>query len=91
MWSLIVGFFLPPIQAVIQQPTWSKQLRSAVNFVVCGVAAVGVSYFQGDFTGRRWVESGLVILVATIATYTGTWKPSGIAPSIENATSPSVQ
>lgn len=88
MWSLIIGFFMPPVQAVIQQSTWSSQVRSGVNFVACCVAGAGVAYFQGDFTGRRFVESGLVVLVTTIAVYTGTWKPTGVAPAIEAATSP---
>ena len=87
MWSLIVGFFMPPVQAIIQQTTWSSQLRAGVNFVACAVAGIGVAYFQGDFTGRRFIESALVILVTTIAVYKGTWKPFGVAPAIEKATS----
>lgn len=88
MWSLIVGFFMPPVQAVIQQTHWSSRVRAGVNFVACAVAGAGVAFFQGEFTGRRFVESGLVVLVTTIAVYKGTWKPSGIAPAIEEATSP---
>ena len=87
LWSIVVGFFLPPVQAIIQQQSFSTQLRAGINFVACAVAAVGVTYFQGDLTGRRFIEAGLVILVTTIATYSGTWKPTGIAPGIEKATS----
>lgn len=88
MWSLIVGFFMPPVQAVIQQTGWSSRLRAVVNFVACAVAGAGVAFFQGDFTGKRFVESALVVLVTTIAVYKGTWKSTGIAPAIEEATSP---
>lgn len=89
MWSLIVGFFMPPVQAVIQQTSWSSRVRAAVNFVACAVAGAGVAFFQGDFTGKRFVESALVVLVTTIAVYKGTWKPTGITPVIEEKTSPS--
>lgn len=89
MWSLIVGFFMPPVQAVIQQTNWSSQVRAGVNFVACAIAGAGVAFFQGDFTGRRFVESALVVLVTTIAVYKGTWQPTGVAPTIEKATSPS--
>jgi hypothetical protein len=89
MWSLVVGFFMPPVQAVIQQTGWSDKLRAAVNFLVCVVAGAGVAFFQGDFTGKRFVESSLVVLVTAIAVYKGTWKPTGIAPAIEEKTSPS--
>ena len=88
MWSLVVGFFMPPIQAVIQQTNWSDKVRAAVNFVACVVAGAGVAFFQGDFTGRRFVESALVVLVTAISVYKGTWKPTGIAPAIEKKTSP---
>lgn len=86
MWSLVVGFFMPPVQAIIQQTHWSSQLRAGINFAACAVAGAGVAYFQGDLTGRRFVEAGLTVLVTTIAVYKGTWQPSGVAPGIEKAT-----
>ena len=86
MWSLIVGFFLPPLIAIVQQKGWSRPLRATATFLICAVAAAGVAYFQGDLTGRRWVEAGLVILVTTIATFEGFWKPTQIAPVIEEKT-----
>ena len=88
MWALIVGFFLPPAIAIVQQPTWSEPVRAIVTFLVCAVAAAGTAYFQGDLTSRRFVEAGLVILVTTIATFKGFWKPTKVAPEIEAATSP---
>lgn len=86
MWSLVVGFFLPPVQAIVQQAHWPSQLRAAVNFAACAVAGVGIAFFQGDLTGRRFVEAALVTLVTTIAVYQGLWKPSNVAPAIEKAT-----
>lgn len=87
MWSLIVGFLLPPAIAVVQQPRWSEPVRAIVMFVVCLIAAAGTAYFQGDLTGRRWIQAALLIVVATIATFKGLWKPTRVAPEIEAATS----
>lgn len=86
LWSLVVGFFLPPLQSIIQQTSWPDKLRATVNFAACLIAGAGVAFFQGDLTGRRFVEASLVVLVAAIATYKGTWKPTGISPTIEKAT-----
>lgn len=86
MWSLIVGFALPPALSVIIQSGWSQRLQSVVAFLACAVAGAGVAYFQGDITGRRFVEAGLVVLVAAIATYKGFWKPTGVSPGIETKT-----
>jgi uncharacterized membrane protein YqaE (UPF0057 family) len=88
MWSLIAGFFLPPIQAFVQQSHWSSVLRAIVNFVSCLLVAAGVAYFNGSLTGKSWVQAALVVVVATIATYHGLWKPTTIAPIIETATTP---
>ena len=89
MWALIVGFFAPPVIAVIQQQKWSNAVRAAVTFVLALVAGAGTAFFQGDLTGKRFVEASLVILVAAISTYHGFWKPTGIGPRVEELTSPS--
>lgn len=86
MWSLIVGFALPPALSVVMQTGWSQRLQSVIAFLACAVAGAGVAYFQGDLTGRRFVEAGLVVLVAAIATYKGFWKPTGVSPGIETKT-----
>lgn len=88
MWSLIVAFFMPPVLAFIQQPTWTNPVRAALTFVACAVAAVGTAYFAASLDFANWVHSGLIILVGTIAMYHGAWKPVGIAPAIEVGTSP---
>jgi VIT1/CCC1 family predicted Fe2+/Mn2+ transporter len=86
MWSLIVGFALPPVLSVIQQSNWSDRLRAVVAFAACAVAGAGVAYFQGDLTGERFVEAGLVVLVSALATYRNFWKPTGVSPAIEAKT-----
>lgn len=86
MWALIVGFALPPALAFVMQSDWSARLQSVIAFLACAVAGAGTAYLQGDLTGERFVEAGLVILVTTIATYKGFWKPTGVAPAIETKT-----
>jgi|SRR4029079_8456219 len=86
MWSLIVGFFLPLAIAFVMQQHWHEQLKAVVGFVICAIAGAGTAYFQGEFTGRRFIEAGLVILVTAMATYRNFWKPTGVAPTIENKT-----
>jgi hypothetical protein len=86
MWSLIVGFLLPPVLAIVQQTNWPDQLRAVVAFVACAAAGVGVAYFQGDLTGKRFVTAGLIVLTTALATYKSFWKPTGVAPTIETRT-----
>lgn len=86
MWSLIAGFCLPPVQAFLQQTHWPNRIRAGVNFLCCCAVALGVVYFTGDVDFKDWVKSGLTVLVAAIAVYHGLWKPTTIAPKIEQAT-----
>lgn len=89
MWSLIVGFFMPLAIALVQQPRWSNAARAAVMFVLCAVAGAVTAYLNGDLeNGRSLVSSVLLVLVTTISMFKGLWKPTGVAPAIESATSP---
>lgn len=88
MWSLIVGFGLPLLVAMIQQPKWSNPVRVTVTVLSSIVAGGGTAYFAGEFTGRSVLSCALVVCVAAIATYQNLWKPTRVAPAIEAATSP---
>jgi len=86
MYSLLVGFFLPPALAVIVQQRWSDKLKTAVAFVACLIAGAGVAYFQGDLTGKRFVTAALVVMTTGYATYRNFWKTSGVSGAIEEKT-----
>lgn len=88
MWNLLVGFLLPNAVAVVNQPGWSRATKAVWTLIVCVLAGAGTAWFNGAFTGRGVVSSILVIAVLALVTYQTIWKPSGIAPAIERATSP---
>lgn len=93
MWNLIVGFISATfVLPVIQQPRWSSARRAAVTFVYSVIVGLGTAFFTGAFSHlddvRAGITSVLLTLVAAIASYRGFAKPVGVAPAIENATSP---
>ena len=85
-WSAIVAFFVPLVLSVLNQSKWSSQVKAIIFFGVSLLAAAGTAYFQGDLTGKRWLDSALVIVPAAAAFYHGWWKPNGVAPAVEEAT-----
>lgn len=94
MWDLVVGFLSATfVLPIIQQPGWSEKLRAGVTFVYSIVVGLGTAYLTGAFDGVRDVRTGvssvLLMLVTAVASYKGFAKPTGVAPAIENATSPS--
>lgn len=88
MWSLIVGFGLPLVIAVLQRPTFTGPIRTAISVTAALVAAVPTAYFAGDLTGKTWVSTALVITVTSISTYQMLWRQIKVAPWIEAKTSP---
>lgn len=86
MYALLVGFFLPPVMAIIIQTGWAERVKAVVAFAACLVAGAGTAYFQGDLTGKRFVSAALIVMTVGLATYRNFWKPTGIAPAIESKT-----
>lgn len=89
MWSGLVGFGMPPLVAIINQATWASWVRAIVTLLLCVAAGAGTAYFDGNLTGQRWTTAALIVATAAIASYRMFWRPSGIAPGIEAATTPS--
>lgn len=87
MWNLVVGFLIPNLVAIVQQPKFSQTARAIVTAVICIFFGLGTAYFNAQFNPGDIVGSILIVAVAAITFYKGLWKPSGIAPAIERATS----
>lgn len=93
MWELIVGFISATfILPIIQQPHWTSRGRAVITFVYSIVAGLVTAYLTGAFDGvgdiRTGVSAVLLMLVTAVASYKGFAQPTGLAPSIEHATSP---
>jgi hypothetical protein len=88
MWSLLVGVLLPPLVAVVNREHWMAAVKGLVT-VGSSIAAGGVTaYLGGALTGGTWLHAALVVAVAAVGSYHAWWKPTDIAPAIEEATTP---
>jgi hypothetical protein len=87
LWALVVGFITPPIISVIQENKWSARTKALVAFAFYLMIAAVAAWFAGLWTvpdvGRLW----LLIFLSASTSYRNFWKPTGISPAIENATS----
>jgi len=88
MWNLIVGFLAPNVIALLQQPKWPSQVRSLIMFAFAIVAGGVTAYLNDQWNTTDIIGSILVVGVTAISFYKGLWKPTGVATSIENMTSP---
>lgn len=91
MWAIVVGFLMPLILAVWEQPNWSDPVRALWAAFWCILAGVITVYFNGGLALDQVhiATTILLVLLSAIGFYKGFWKPTGVAPNIENTTSPS--
>ncbi|WP_432019925.1 hypothetical protein [Streptomyces sp. 1222.5] len=87
LWAGALGYLLPLAIAVVAQPRWSGAVKGLLMLVVAVLDGLGTAYFNGDFDGKPIITCILVAAVAIGVAYHTVWKPSGIAPGIERATS----
>ncbi len=90
-WALIVGVLTPLLTSLVQQPTWSNQVRTIVGALVAILLGVGTVLANGGFQDASG-SLGIIalVMVASMATYRNLWGPkaTGVASRIESATSP---
>jgi hypothetical protein len=89
-WGLILGVLTPLVVSIIQQPRWSDPVRAIIHVVAAVVVGVVTVLANGQITDQSTILTTIaVVLVASSAAYGYVWKPLGVAPKIERATSPS--
>lgn len=84
-WSAIVAFFVPLVVAVLTKQSWPSHVKALMFFIVSLVAAGGTAWFQGDLTGKRFVDAALVVVAAAAAYYHGLWKPTEVTTKLEES------
>ncbi|PSK95759.1 hypothetical protein CLV30_12811 [Haloactinopolyspora alba] len=84
----VLSALAPLVISLINRPSWSKSVKQLVAIaasVVLGVVALALT---GGFTGGDDVATVLLAVVgAAQSAYALVWKPSGVAPKLERATS----
>jgi hypothetical protein len=83
--AFISATFIIPL---IQQPKWATKTRAAVTFFYSLLVGLLTTWVAGDFDLANATTSVITVFTLAIVTYHGFAQPTGIAPTIENATSP---
>lgn len=84
-WSLLVSMVVPFIVATVNRERWSPRVKVFIFVVISVIVSAGTCYFQGDFTGKRWLDSTLIVLVAAGSFYR-TLKPTKAVDYVEQKT-----
>lgn len=91
LYLLTSSIVAPFVTMLINRPTWSRGVRQGVAAVISIVAAVAVLMLTGGVDSLlQGATSVLMILGVSTVAYEAIWKPTGVAESVETATSPKV-
>lgn len=87
-WSAAVGVLTPLLVAVVNRSYWKPWVKALVAIVSCVVTGFLTAWFNGELNAAGLSTAVLVVLLASMATYSQFWKPSGITTKIEEKTTP---
>jgi hypothetical protein len=85
-WTLVLGFFMPLLVAVIIQSHWPKGFKAIVAALSCLTAAVIQLTLKGELDLSHLGTAVLSILALSITFLKGFWGPLGLTGLIENST-----
>lgn len=86
--SFVVGALLPALVALVNRSHWPAAAKGVVVIASSLLAGAVTAWATGDLNGKTFAQSAAVIAAAAVAAYHAWWKPTGIAPAIEQATTP---
>lgn len=84
--SAVIGFFLPPLIAVIQNLHWKTSFKTLIAFLVYVAVSIIKLSVEQRLDWSHFQLTFLLIMFTSVAAFQGGWKPSGIALAIEKAT-----
>ncbi len=83
--SGIAGSVLPVLIAIVTQQHWSPRVKGLVTATLSLLAGLVAAWQQGQF-GHGWQVAAAVVFLTASSAYAAFWKPTGLAPLIEELT-----
>lgn len=87
--AVIISFFIPLLVSVLAKKTASDGLKAVINLVATAIAsavALWLNPHDGPITWALALNTFFFSLAASLVSYKGVLKPTGIAGSVANAT-----
>lgn len=75
----LVGVLAPLVTAIVKQRNWPKEASVLLTLALCVAGSIAIA---GKYDSQVVMQSWTIAIVA----YYGAWKPTGIAPQIEQRT-----
>ncbi|MFB7126213.1 hypothetical protein [Kitasatospora sp. NPDC056273] len=87
-WGLLLGALTPWATSLIQQPDWSKGVRTLIGTVASATVGIATVLARGDIAHVQTALTTVALAVVASKTfYDGLWQYAG-AGALERATAP---
>lgn len=85
--TILVGTALPILVGVVTKANADSRLKSVLLALFSGIGGVAVIAIEQDgLIEKDTLIAAAVTFVTAAATYYGFWKPTGVAPAVQNRT-----
>lgn len=86
-WAMLGGVLVPILVGIVSKCAAPASLKSVLNLVLSGIAGlVATAQATDGVLSKEAIVAWLLALTASIATYYGVYKPTGVSGSVQEAT-----
>jgi len=85
-WAIVLGFLMPLVVSLVVQSHWASGFKATVSLLSCLAAATVQLGIQGRLDLSHLPATALGIMALSVSFHAHFWKPTGIAPWLEQAT-----
>lgn len=87
LFMAVLGWLVPMLVSIVNQRGWSSTTKGVIAAVVSIITATVATMLSGNWDNSDMVRNILIVLTLSQVSYATFWKPSNIAPEIEEGTS----
>lgn len=84
--ATLVGVVVPLLVGVVTKLKAAAGVKAFLNAGLCGLGGLVATVVPETFTWRAFLVKWATAWVVSVATYYGLWKPSGVAPAVQQST-----
>jgi hypothetical protein len=84
--ATLAGLLVPLLVGIVTKLTAPAGLKAMINAALTALGGLVATIVPGDFRWHPFLAAWATAWVVSVATYYGLWKPSGVAPALQQST-----
>jgi hypothetical protein len=84
--ATLAGVIVPLLVGIVTKLQAPAGLKAMINAALAALGGLAATIVPGDFAWHPFLANWATAWVVSVATYYGLWKPSGVAPAVQQST-----